>query len=138
MAIMNRAAGDFCDEYIFESNVSNDDATGSSQAESSNVHTHWRSSLIGIPSDGAPMGWGMPNPSQDFGNFLTNHETKTDGTLSQRYYFHLVDYETLLSMDYKEGAPKGVHTPPAADNAGWLSARQYFNINDDITATTVG
>lgn len=137
MSKLLRASSDFCDEYIFESNITNDDVTGSAQGVSAAMHMHWRSNYTAMPSAGAPSGWGMPNPSKDFGEFLSEYDQKIDGTMSQRYYYQLADYETVLKMDYSEGVTPGLLSS-AADHAGWYSMRQFLWKDDIILGTTQG
>ena len=104
MFILERPAGDFCEEYLFEHNsAENDGFPGNPQNDLRHMWTGWTDAIT-TPT-GVYTGWGWNAVSGDFGRFLEKHE---GGTEKPRFKSTIHTYEQVLAMDYPDGSKPGM------------------------------
>jgi hypothetical protein len=120
MFIIERQAGDFCEEYVFEHNAGdNDGFPGDPSNDLRHTWTGWPST-IQLPSDFFG-GWGWNAVSKEFGEFLAKHE---GGTEKPRFKSTIHTYDQVLAMDYAEGVTPGVTAESGVyHNAGYFTFR---------------
>ena len=115
---IERVAGDFCEEYLFEHNsADNDGFPGDPNNDLRHTWMGWPSS-IQLPKDFFG-GWGWNAVSKEFGEFLAAHE---GGTEKPRFKSTIHTYEQVLDMDYAPGVTPGVLSP-VYSNAGYFTFR---------------
>ena len=115
---IERMAGDFCEEYLFEHNsADNDGFPGDPNNDLRHTWMGWPSS-IQLPKDFFG-GWGWNAVSKEFGEFLAAHE---GGTEKPRFKSTIHTYEQVLDMDYAPGVTPGVLSP-VYSNAGYFTFR---------------
>ena len=118
MFIIERQAGDFCEEYVFEHNSGdNDGFPGDPSNDLRHTWTGWPSS-VQLPSCFFG-GWGWNAVSKDFGEFLAEHE---GGTEKPRFKSTIHTYEQALDMEYAAGVTPGVKSV-VYHNAGYFTFR---------------
>jgi SusD family. len=118
MFIIERQAGDFCEEYLFEHNAGdNDGFPGDPSNDLRHTWMGWPSS-IQLPKEFFG-GWGWNAVSKEFGEFLEAHEGGTD---KPRFKSTIHTYEQVLDMDYNPGVTPGVKTV-VYHNAGYFTFR---------------
>ena len=118
MFIIERQAGDFCEEYLFEHNsADNDGFPGDPQNDLRHTWMGWPSS-IQLPK-AFFGGWGWNAVSKEFGEFLAAHEGGTD---KPRFASTIHTYEQVLAMDYAPNVTPGVLSP-VYSNAGYFTFR---------------
>ena len=94
MFIIERQAGDFCEEYVFEHNSGdNDGFPGDPSNDLRHTWTGWPSS-VQLPSCFFG-GWGWNAVSKEFGEFLAAHE---GGIEKPRFKSTIHTYEQVLAM----------------------------------------
>ena len=120
MFIIERQAGDFCEEYVFEHNAGdNDGFPGDPSNDLRHTWTGWPST-IQLPSDFFG-GWGWNAVSKEFGEFLAKHEGDTE---KPRFKSTIHTYDQVLAMDYAEGVTPGVTAESGVfHNAGYFTFR---------------
>ena len=120
MFIIERQAGDFCEEYVFEHNAAdNDGFPGDPSNDLRHTWTGWPSS-IQLPKDFFG-GWGWNAVSKEFGEFLAEHEGGVD---MPRFKSTIHTYEQVLDMDYAAGKTPGVIAESGVyHNAGYFTFR---------------
>lgn len=120
MFIIERQAGDFCEEYVFEHNAAdNDGFPGDPSNDLRHTWTGWPSS-IQLPSCFFG-GWGWNAVSKEFGEFLAEHEGGVD---MPRFKSTIHTYEQVLDMDYAAGKTPGVTAESGVyHNAGYFTFR---------------
>ena len=119
MFILERPAGDFCEEYLFEHNSADDDGfPGDPQNDLRHMWTGWSDGIV-APVD-IYTGWGWNAVSKEFGEFLAEHE---GGTEKPRFKSTIHTYEQVLAMDYAEGVTPGVLSKGICHNAGYFTYR---------------
>ena len=118
MFIIERQAGDFCEEYVFEHNSGdNDGFPGDPSNDLRHTWMGWPSS-IAYPND-VFGGWGWNAVSKEFGEFLAAHE---GGTEKPRFKSTIHTYDQIMAMDYAPGVTPGV-TKVVYSNAGYFTFR---------------
>ena len=118
MFIIERQAGDFCEEYVFEHNSGdNDGFPGDPSNDLRHTWTGWPSS-VQLPSCFFG-GWGWNAVSKEFGEFLAEHE---GGTEKPRFKSTIHTYEQVLDMEYAAGVTPGVKSV-VYHNAGYFTFR---------------
>ena len=120
MFIIERQAGDFCEEYVFEHNAAdNDGFPGDPSNDLRHTWTGWPSS-IQLPKDFFG-GWGWNAVSKEFGEFLAEHEGGVD---MPRFKSTIHTYEQVLDMDYADGVTPGMKENQVIyHNAGYFTFR---------------
>jgi len=120
MFVLERPAGDFCEEYLFEHNsADNDGFPGNPQNDLRHMWTGWTDAIT-TPSD-IFGGWGWNAVTGDFGRFLEAHE---GGIEKPRFKSTIHTYEQVLAMDYPEGARPGMKDGRKIDhNEGYFTFR---------------
>ena len=118
MFIIERQAGDFCEEYVFEHNSGdNDGFPGDPNNDLRHTWTGWPSS-VSLPSCFFG-GWGWNAVSKDFGEFLAKHEGSVE---KPRFKSTIHTYEQVLDMDYAPNVTPGVKSV-VYHNAGYFTFR---------------
>ena len=118
MFIIERQAGDFCEEYLFEHNAGdNDGFPGDPNNDLRHTWMGWPSS-IEYPKD-IFGGWGWNAVSKEFGEFLAQHEGNVE---KPRFKSTIHTYEQVLDMDYPAGVTPGVKSV-VYSNAGYFTFR---------------
>ena len=118
MFIIERQAGDFCEEYLFEHDSGdNDGFPGDPNNDLRHTWMGWPSSIT-YPNN-VFGGWGWNAVSKEFGEFLTAHE---GGTEKPRFKSTIHTYEQVLDMDYAPGVTPGVQSV-VYSNAGYFTFR---------------
>jgi hypothetical protein len=118
---LNRYTADFCDEYMWENELTSDGAYSQAQAGYIDLAFHnWVN--VEYPDEFySEQGWGnTANPSESFGAFMDVHDV-TGATKTNRYYGTLITYEDLLDRFEYSGA-KGVRNP-IEKGAGYFRTR---------------
>lgn len=119
MFILERKAGDFCKEYLFEHNAAEDDGfPGNPQNDLRQLWTGWPDRIAG-PKALYP-GWGWNAVSKEFGEFLLEHE---GGAEKPRFKSTIHTYEQVLAMEYADGVTPGVSSMGICHNAGYFTYR---------------
>ena len=127
MFILERTAGDFCKEYLFEHNAAEDDGfPGDPQNDLRQIWTGWPDRIVGPSSVYA--GWGWNAVSKEFGEFLLKHEGDAE---KPRFKSTIHTYEQVLAMDYAEGVTPGVKSSGICHNAGYFTYRGIA-FNEDL------
>lgn len=127
MFILERPAGDFCEEYLFEHNSADDDGfPGNPQNDLRHMWTGWPSGIVA--PDAIYTGWGWNAVSKEFGDFLKEHEGDVE---KPRFKSTIHTYEQVLAMEYGEGKTPGVAASGIAHNAGYFTYRGIA-FNDDF------
>lgn len=130
MFILERPAGDFCEEYVWEHNsADNDGMPNDPQNDLRHMWTGWPDGLK-WPADRAAgtngpddpgfyketyTGWGWNAVSGDFGDFLKAHE---GGTEKPRFKSTIHTYEQVLEMGCIGVGPAGI-----CHNQGYFTYR---------------
>ena len=118
MFLIERQAGDFCEEYLFEHDSGdNDGFPGDPNNDLRHTWMGWPSSIT-YPNN-VFGGWGWNAVSKEFGEFLTAHE---GGTEKPRFKSTIHTYEQVLDMDYAPGVTPGVQSV-VYSNAGYFTFR---------------
>ena len=127
MFILERPAGDFCEEYLFEHNsADNDGFPGNPQNDLRHMWTGWTDAIV-TPSN-IFGGWGWNAVTGDFGRFLEAHE---GGIEKPRFKSTIHTYEQILAMDYPEGARPGMKDGRKIDhNEGYFTFRGVACVSD--------
>ena len=138
---LNYYTSDFSKENIFEYNIANDPSTNSDQGDMRGVFYGYRSEYVVIPDEMIPeSGWGYGAVSKKFGEFMEEHERRTDGTLSDRFNGTLCAYEELLDesrFSYTTYGRKGVYNPPLQNNAGYFRIKEMPYAENKIAGQSV-
>ena len=131
MFIIERQAGDFCEEYLFEHNAGdNDGFPGDPSNDLRHTWMGWPSS-IQLPKDFFG-GWGWNAVSKEFGEFLAAHE---GGIEKPRFKSTIHTYEQVLDMDYAEGVTPGVKSA-VYSNAGYFTFRGVGFLSEAYEGTS--
>ena len=127
MFILERPAGDFCEEYLFEHNsADNDGFPGNPQNDLRHMWTGWTDAIV-TPNN-IFGGWGWNAVTGDFGRFLEAHE---GGIEKPRFKSTIHTYEQVLAMDYPEGVKPGMKDGRKIDhNEGYFTFRGVAWISD--------
>ena len=127
MFILERPAGDFCEEYLFEHNsADNDGFPGNPQNDLRHMWTGWTDAIV-TPNN-IFGGWGWNAVTGDFGRFLEAHE---GGIEKPRFKSTIHTYEQVLAMDYPEGVKPGMKDGRKIDhNEGYFTFRGVACISD--------
>lgn len=125
-----RVKSDWCEEYIFEQNCA--ESSSNKTIQNDNRHT-WRSlraDNINVPSSIHGYGWGFCNPTQEFVDFMKEH----DGENSPRFKSKILSYEDLLAMNYNgaKGMKPGMQYPNCV---GYFNATSLMWEEDLYTET---
>ncbi|HOU02665.1 MAG: RagB/SusD family nutrient uptake outer membrane protein [Bacteroidales bacterium] len=108
MFIIDRKAGDFCKEYVFEHNSADANGYSSYQADLRQTWMNLRPENMAIPDNVFNLGWGWCAVTADFGEFLEAHE---GGIEKPRFKSTIHTYEQILAMSYNNSAlPPGIFT----------------------------
>lgn len=127
MFILERPAGDFCEEYVFEHNSAEDDGNpGNPQNDLRHMWTGWNDGLIAPKA--VYTGWGWNAVSKEFGEFLAEHE---GGVEKPRFKSTIHTYEQVLDMEYADGVTPGVQSKGICHCAGYFTYRG-IGFNDDF------
>ncbi|MCR5070975.1 MAG: RagB/SusD family nutrient uptake outer membrane protein [Bacteroidales bacterium] len=128
MFIIERPAGDFCEEYVFEHNSGDDD--GFPGDPSNDLRHMWTGWPGGIQTPSAVFGgWGWNAVSKEFGEFLAAHE---GGVEKPRFKSTIHTYEQVLAMDYAPNVTPGVKPDNVIyHNAGYFTYRG-IGFNEDF------
>ena len=128
MFILERPAGDFCEEYLFEHNSGdNDGFPGDPSNDLRHMWTGWPGG-IQTPKD-VFGGWGWNAVSKEFGEFLEAHEGDVE---KPRFKSTIHTYEQVLAMEYAPGVTPGVKPDNVIyHNAGYFTYRG-IGFNDDF------
>ena len=127
MFILERPAGDFCEEYLFEHNsAENDGNPGNPQNDLRHMWTGWNDGLI-APKAGY-TGWGWNAVSKEFGEFLAAHEGDVE---KPRFKSTIHTYEQVLAMEYADGVTPGVQSKGICHCAGYFTYRG-IGFNEDF------
>ena len=120
MFIIERPAGDWCMEYLFEHNAAeNDGYPGNPQNDLRHMWTGWPST-ISTPS-AIVSGWGWNAVSKEFGEFLAKHE---GGVEKPRFKSTIHTYEQVIEMQHAQGVEPGkVDGSGICHNAGYFTYR---------------
>ena len=120
MFIIERQAGDFCEEYLFEHNSGdNDGFPGDPSNDLRHTWTGWPSG-INLPKEFFG-GWGWNAVSKEFGEFLAEHEGNVE---KPRFKSTIHTYEQVLAMDYAPGVTPGMKENQVIyHNAGYFTFR---------------
>ena len=131
MFIIERQAGDFCEEYLFEHNAGdNDGFPGDPNNDLRHTWMGWPSS-IQLPKEFFG-GWGWNAVSKEFGEFLAAHE---GGIEKPRFKSTIHTYEQVLDMDYAAGVTPGVKTV-VYHNAGYFTFRGVGFLSEAYEGTS--
>jgi len=131
MFIIERQAGDFCEEYVFEHNAGdNDGFPGDPNNDLRHTWMGWPSS-IQLPKDFFG-GWGWNAVSKEFGEFLAAHEGSIE---KPRFKSTIHTYEQVLDMDYAAGVTPGVKTV-VYHNAGYFTYRGVGFLSEAYEGTS--
>ena len=131
MFIIERVAGDFCEEYLFEHNAGdNDGFPGDPNNDLRHTWMGWPSS-IQLPKDFFG-GWGWNAVSKEFGEFLAQHEGSVD---KPRFKSTIHTYEQVLEMDYADGVTPGVKSA-VYSNAGYFTFRGVGFLSEAYEGTS--
>lgn len=137
---LNFSKNDFSKENIWEHNIANDPNTNNQQGDMRGAWYGYRTEYVVQPDEMMPlMGWGYGQVSGDFGRFFEEHELRSDGTLSERWYGTLMTYEELLDetrWTYNTYGRKGVYNPPLQNNAGYFRLKKAPYEVDRIAGST--
>ena len=127
MFILERPAGDFCEEYLFEHNsADNDGFPGNPQNDLRHMWTGWTDAIV-TPNN-IFGGWGWNAVTGNFGRFLEAHE---GGIEKPRFKSTIHTYEQVLAMDYPDGATPGIKEGRKIDhNEGYFTFRGVAFISD--------
>lgn len=127
MFILERPAGDFCEEYLFEHNsADNDGFPGNPQNDLRHMWTGWTDAIVTPTSIFG--GWGWNAVTGDFGRFLEAHE---GGIEKPRFKSTIHTYEQVLEMDYPDGARPGMKDGRKIDhNEGYFTFRGVAFMSD--------
>ena len=126
MFVLERPAGDFCEEYLFEHNSAEDDGfPGNPQNDLRHMWTGWPDGIV-APNN-IYTGWGWNAVSGDFGRFLEEHEGDVE---KPRFKSTIHTYEQVLSMDYNEGVTPGVRSSGICHNEGYFTYRGIAFLED--------
>lgn len=128
MYIIDRPAGDFCKEYVWEKNAADNNGYDSNQAGINPIWTNWRPENMTLPDDVYNLGWGWDPPTGNFGDFLKNHE---GGIEKPRFKSTLHTYEQVLAMSYTKAA-----NPPGTI-AGVSACEGYFRYRKLLFAADI-
>ena len=131
MFIIERVAGDFCEEYLFEHNAGdNDGFPGDPSNDLRHTWMGWPSS-IQLPKDFFG-GWGWNAVSKEFGEFLAQHEGSVE---KPRFKSTIHTYEQVLDMDYAPGVTPGVKSA-VYSNAGYFTFRGVGFLSEAYEGTS--
>ena len=131
MFIIERQAGDFCEEYLFEHNAGdNDGFPGDPNNDLRHTWMGWPSS-IQLPKDFFG-GWGWNAVSKEFGEFLAKHEGNIE---NPRFKSTIHTYEQVLDMDYADGVTPGVKSA-VYSNAGYFTFRGVGFLSEAYEGTS--
>lgn len=126
MFILERPAGDFCEEYLFEHNSAEDDGfPGNPQNDLRHMWTGWADGIVA--PKGIYTGWGWNAVSGDFGRFLAAHEGDVE---KPRFKSTIHTYEQVLAMEYDEGKVPGVLAKGICHNEGYFTYRGIAFLDD--------
>jgi starch-binding outer membrane protein, SusD/RagB family len=129
---IDRMAGDFCKEYVFEHNSAENNGYSSNQADLRQTWLGMRAENMAVPTELKPMGWGWCPPTGDFGRFLTTHE---GGIEKPRFKSTIKTYEQILAMTYAAGTKPGIADRITACE-GYFCSRQLNYVTDVYTDIT--
>lgn len=122
MFILERPAGDFCTEYLFEHNSADDDGQpGNPQNDLRHMWTGWPDGLD-VPAE-IYTGWGWNAVSGEFGDFLKAHEGDVE---KPRFKSTIHTYEQVLAMGSTGVKAKGI-----CHNQGYFTYRG-IGFNEDF------
>ena len=131
MFIIERQAGDFCEEYLFEHNAGdNDGFPGDPSNDLRHTWMGWPSS-IQLPKEFFG-GWGWNAVSKEFGEFLAAHEGNIE---NPRFKSTIHTYEQVLDMDYAAGVTPGVKSA-VYSNAGYFTFRGVGFLSEAYEGTS--
>ncbi len=124
---LNSYTSDFCSEYMWEYEFTNDTKYETTQNGSLVVTFNWANASVNYPDeiyDG--QGWGLgAYASESFGSFMDTHDTSSDGTELPRYKGTLATYEDLLGDEsrFNYSGDKGVNDIGVANCEGYFRVR---------------
>ena len=115
---VQRLAGDWSAEYLFEHNAADVDEQITRQNDNRQQWRNFRDENMFTPDEIYRAGWGFANPTDNFVNFMIAHDGGED---NPRFQSKLMSYDRLMSMTYSNPAQKGIiRTIPHC--IGWFSA----------------
>lgn len=129
-----RVKSDFCEEYIFERCCAE---TGSDKALQNDNRQTWRSfreDNLYIPKGFLAYGWAFCNPTQEFVDFMKEH----DGEDSPRFKAKLLSYDQLMEMEYSDPTKKGLKPGAIYTNCVGYWNATCLMYNDDLYTGTGG
>lgn len=129
-----RVKSDFCEEYIFERCCAE---TGSDKALQNDNRQTWRSfreDNMYIPKGFLAYGWAFCNPTQEFVDFMKEH----DGEDSPRFKAKLLSYDQLMEMEYSDPTKKGLKPGAIYTNCVGYWNATCLMYNDDLYTGTGG
>ncbi len=129
-----RVKSDFCEEYIFERCCAE---TGSDKALQNDNRQTWRGfreDNMYIPKGFLAYGWAFCNPTQEFVDFMKEH----DGEDSPRFKAKLLSYDQLMEMEYSDPTKKGLKPGAIYTNCVGYWNATCLMYNDDLYTGTGG
>jgi starch-binding outer membrane protein, SusD/RagB family len=130
---IDRVAGDFSKEYVFEYNCADANGYSPNQADIRQTWLGLRSENMAVPTELAPLAWGWDPPTGEFGRFLQAHEA---GDIEKpRFKSTIKTYEQILSMSYAATTTKGIFNNITACT-GYFRSRQLNYVADLYTDIT--
>ncbi len=125
---LNSYTSDFCSEYLWEYELTDDSEYSTSQNGSLVVAFNWTSNAVYYPDeiyDG--QGWGTGAfASESFGSFMDSYDVDSDGNEDTRYKGQLATYEDLLDDETRfnySDENKGVQS-----SSGVANCEGYFRV----------
>lgn len=131
---LDRVAGDFSKEYIFEHN--SEDVTGyaGNQIDLRRQYVGWRIEHMNIPKDVGQSGWGWAPPTGDFGDFMKEYH---GGDIeNQRFKSTIHTWEQVLDMPYNESVSPGFFRLPLEHGEGYFRYRGLGFTDEKYTELT--
>ncbi|MDR2910499.1 MAG: RagB/SusD family nutrient uptake outer membrane protein [Bacteroidales bacterium] len=131
---IDRVAGDFSKEYIFEHN--SEDVTGyaSNQIDLRRQYVGWRIEHMSIPKDVGQSGWGWAPPSGNFGDFMKEYH---GGDIeNQRFKSTIHTWEQVLDKSYDESVTPGFFRLPLEHGEGYFRYRGLGFTDEKYTELT--
>jgi hypothetical protein len=109
---LNRYTADFCDEYLWEYDVTNEGDYSLSQAGYMEIAYFTWTNIYYPDEIFSDQGWGNIACSSDaFGSFMDTHDV-VGGNKSGRYLGTIATFEDILDLyTYEDNATKGVRNP---------------------------
>lgn len=130
---IDRVAGDFSKEYVFEHNSADANGYSINQADIRQTWLGLRSENMAVPTELAPLAWGWNPPTGEFGRFLKAHEA--NDIEKPRFKSTIKTFEQILAMTYATGTTPGIFNNITACT-GYFRSRQLNYVADLYTDIT--